>query len=243
MMKRLGPIDAAKDLINEKFSECQGAVLAGSVIRGEATSTSDLDIVIFCKHLDASYRESFTYKGWPVEIFVHNLSSYKNFFKMDCDSGKPSMPTMVSEGMIFKDEGVMSSIREEAKYLLKKGPAAWSQDTIDTQRYFITNLIDDLIGSDIRYEQIFIVNTLSDRLQEFVLRMNGQWIGSSKWAFRALDRFDRSFATTFMDAFEAFYQSGEINQIIQLTDSVLEPYGGRLFDGFSLGKENQKRSV
>ncbi|TDX89469.1 UNVERIFIED_CONTAM: hypothetical protein BJ099_12744, partial [Lysinibacillus xylanilyticus] len=41
----------------------------------------------------------------------------------------------------------------------------------------------------------------------------------------------------FIEAFDDFYKTGEKGKVIQLTEIVLEPFGGRLFEGFSLGKE------
>ncbi|WP_329610100.1 nucleotidyltransferase domain-containing protein [Pseudalkalibacillus berkeleyi] len=199
-MNRLDSYIAAKDLINVEFRDCQGAILAGSVVRKEETSTSDLDIVIFDNQLKSSYRESFIYKGWPVEIFAHSLSSYQAYFKMDCERAIPSLPRMIFEGRIIKDEGILAPIRKEAKLLLDKGPVTWTKATINTKRYFITDLIDDLLGSNNRNEQIFIVNTLADRLHEFVLRTNGKWIGSSKWIYRALRSYDEHFTNSFIDA-------------------------------------------
>jgi predicted nucleotidyltransferase len=80
---KLNPIEAAQKIINNHFPCCQGALLAGSVVRGEATATSDLDIIIFDKNIRTSYRESLIDLGWAIEFFVHNLTSYKNFFESD----------------------------------------------------------------------------------------------------------------------------------------------------------------
>lgn len=48
-MVKLEPVKAAECFIKQYYPQCQGAVLAGSVVRDEATETSDLDIVIFKK--------------------------------------------------------------------------------------------------------------------------------------------------------------------------------------------------
>ena len=40
------PIEAAQNIITSQFPNCDVALLGGSVARGEATKTSDLDIVI-----------------------------------------------------------------------------------------------------------------------------------------------------------------------------------------------------
>lgn len=235
-LNKLIPIEAAHQFINEYFPNCQGALLAGSVVRGEATETSDLDIVIFDNNLSSSYRESLIEYGWAIEVFVHNLTSYKQFFEMDYDRARPSMPRMVSEGTILKDDGVIDSIKKEAMDILSNGPKEWSKETINTKRYFITDALDDFIGCSNRAEELFIANTLAELLSEFVLRTNRQWIGSSKWILRSLRNYDEQFSNQFVEAFDIFYKTGNKNQVIQLVDDVLHPFGGRLFAGFSLGK-------
>ncbi|MCC3359373.1 nucleotidyltransferase domain-containing protein [Bacillus sp. REN16] len=235
-LNRLTPIEVAHQFINEHFPNCQGALLAGSVVRGEATETSDLDIVIFDKNLSSSYRESLIDYGWAIEVFVHNLTSYKQFFEMDYERARPSMPRMVSEGIVLKDDGIIDSIKKEAIDILNKGPEEWSEEIINTKRYFITDALDDFIGCSNRAEELFIANTLAELLSEFVLRTNRQWIGASKWVIRSLRIYDVEFANHFVEAFDIFYKTGNKNQIIQLVDNVLQPFGGQLFNGFSLGK-------
>ncbi|MFD0050110.1 nucleotidyltransferase domain-containing protein [Actinomycetes bacterium NPDC127524] len=236
---RKKPIEAAEEFVASYFAGCQAAILAGSVVRGEETRTSDLDIVIIDQSVPSSYRESILENGWPIEVFVHNLTSYQQYVKSDCERAKPCLPKMVSEGIVLKDEGFVSSMKKEAEKILAQGPKRWGKETIDVKRYFITDALDDFIGADDRGEAIFSANTLAGLLHEFVLRTNGKWIGSSKWIVRSLKQFDAHFAKTFVDAFDAFYQYNEKNRVLILTENVLRPHGGRLFEGFSSGKINQ----
>ncbi|MFF2755651.1 nucleotidyltransferase domain-containing protein [Psychrobacillus sp. NPDC058041] len=233
---RLKPIEAATQFISQNFPNCQGALLAGSIVRGEATETSDLDIVVFIQDLPSCYRESLIKDGWPIEVFVHNLTSYKSFFESDSKRARPSLPKMVAEGIILKDEGILDSIQKEATQLIVNGPEVWSTDTINIKRYFITDALDDFIGSKNRVEEIFIANTLAELVSEFVLRTNRKWIGTSKWIVRALKNYNEQFSEQFVEAFDLYYKSGDKNKVINIADAVLEPYGGRLFDGFSIGK-------
>ena len=218
------------------FPSCHGALLAGSVVRGEATETSDLDIVIFDSNLKSAYTESVIEYGWNIEVFVHNLSSYKEFFKSDCERARPSLPKMVSEGIVLKDSGILDLIKHEANELLDKGPEEWSADTIKLKSYFITDTLDDFIGSTLRAEEIFIANTLAELVSEFVLRTNRKWTGTSKWIVRSLRNYDETFADQFVEVFDIFYKTGEKNKVIVMVDNILQPFGGRLFHGFSLGK-------
>lgn len=235
-INRIEPYKAAELFTSKHFPNCHGALLAGSVVRGEATETSDLDIVIFDKNLKSAYRESVIDFGWNIEVFVHNLSSYKEFFKSDSKRARPSLPKMVSEGIVIIDSGIIESIKQEANDLLEKGPEEWSAETIKIKRYFITDSLDDFIGSTNRAEEIFIANTLAELVSEFVLRTNRKWIGTSKWVVRSLRNYDEKFADHFVEAFDSFYKTSDKNKIIVMVDEILQPFGGRLFRGFSLGK-------
>ncbi|MED4280416.1 nucleotidyltransferase domain-containing protein [Priestia megaterium] len=236
-LKKLEPLQAATQFISKHYPNCQGALLAGSVVRGEATCTSDLDLVIFDDSLTSSFRESLIGFGWAIEVFAHNLTSYQAFFKSDCKRARPSLPRMISEGIILTDKGVMQAIKKEAAQLLEKGPEKWSEEMIKLKRYFLSDALDDLIGSSNTGESLFIANTLAYITHEFVLRTNGHWIGDSKWIVRSLNNYNKSFSKEFVEAFEIFYKTGNKDKVIQLVDKVLEPHGGRLFEGFSLGKE------
>ncbi len=57
----------ARRVIESKFSSAQVAFCAGSIIRGEGTSTSDIDLVVIFPDLKQAWRESFVFDGWPVD--------------------------------------------------------------------------------------------------------------------------------------------------------------------------------
>lgn len=231
---RLSPFVTAEMFVKEHFPDCDAALLAGSVTRGEATETSDLDIVIFDQMIPAAYRESLIAYGWPIEVFVHSLNSYKLFFESDVKRARPSLPRMVAEGMVIRDNDFLQGVIEEAKRIIEIGPAEWTHKEIDFKRYFITDTLDDFIGSDKRAEEIFIAGTLAEQLQEFVLRTNKRWVGKSKWVVRELNRFDPVFAQQFVEAFSQYYSTGNKNKVTELAELILEPFGGRLFNGFSI---------
>lgn len=80
------------------------------------------------------------------------------------------------------------------------------------------------------------MNRLAELVSEFILRANGKWVGTSKWVFRLLKAHDEQLAFQFFEAFNLYYETKDKTQIIVFVDNVLEPYGGRLFEGFSMGK-------
>jgi hypothetical protein len=236
-MIRASAIEAAKLFILEHFPTCQAAMLGGSVVRGEETSTSDLDIVVIDEEIPSEYRESLIAHGWPIEVFVHNQETIRLYFQSDYARARPSLPRMVSEGIPLVDHPTIHTLKKEADIILRDGPPSWSAQTIHMKRYFLTDALEDFIGSTNRGESIFIANSLGESLHEFVLRTNDHWIGSSKWIVRALKEYDQQFAKKYVNAFEKFYRKDDKKDVVRLVDSVLQTHGGRLFEGFSIGKK------
>ncbi|HET7580556.1 MAG TPA: nucleotidyltransferase domain-containing protein [Bacillales bacterium] len=227
---------AAEKLVKERFPDCRAAILGGSIVRGEATAQLDLDIVVIDDNLASSYRESLYASEWPIELFIHNSTSYRDFFESDCSEGTPSLPNLCAEGIILVDDGFASELKVEARTILEKGPEPWTEEEILLKRYGISDLLDDFEASANRGEDLFTANALAYALHEFVLRMNGRWIGGAKWIPRALKRYDEPFSERFVSVFDHFYKTGEKEKLIAFVDEMLAPYGGRLFDGFSMGK-------
>lgn len=229
------PKNTAKRFIKINHPECEGAMLAGSCARGEATATSDLDIIILYAGENRAYRESLLFDGWPVEVFVYTGEAYQNFFASDAERGIPSLPRMVSEAVVLKESPAVTKMISEASSIFGAGPSAWNKQKVDHNRYMITNLIDDFLDKEIGGEAYFLANTIVNDLAIFSLRSRQHWIGSGKWMFRELRSMDSNLANQFEQSLEAFYKQHDKRPIVQLADDCLEPFGGRLFEGHYLG--------
>lgn len=72
MKSKPTPEETALKIYREKFSDAKVIFLAGSVMRGEGTDFSDLDIVIVYESIEAAFRDSFSFDSWPIEVFVHD---------------------------------------------------------------------------------------------------------------------------------------------------------------------------
>lgn len=229
------PKNTAKRFIEINHPECEGAMLAGSCARGEATATSDLDIIILYEGENRAYRESLLFDGWPVEVFVYTGEAYQNFFASDAERGIPSLPRMASEAVVLKESPAVTKMISEASSIFGAGPLSWNKQKIDHNRYMITNLIDDFLDKEIGGEAYFLANTIVNDLAIFSLRTRQHWIGSGKWMFRELIGMDSTLANQFEQSLKAFYEQHDKQAIVQLADDCLEPFGGRLFEGYYLG--------
>lgn len=229
-------IEAAKQFINTHFPDCNVAILSGSVIQGRETQHSDLDIVIIDDTKTNPFRESFFESDWPIEAFILTNDTYRDLFEINRYQGIPTLQRMCAEGIIIKDDGTAGEIIDEAREILQKGPMPWTVEEMNLVRYEISECLEDLSGSDCHYENIFVVNKLAGLVHQFVLRMNGCWIGDGKWSVRSLQMYNAAFSNQFFKAFDTFYKTESKDIVIQFVDALLAPYGGRLFEGFSEGK-------
>ncbi len=224
---------SAREYVTTEFPNCILAILAGSVVRGEGTDTSDLDIVIISDEEELPYRKSLIFQKWPIEVFVYNHKSYKEYCQRGIDQARPSLISMIVEGIPIVDkEKNFHLLKREGEEILKQGPKELTTAETENYRYMITDLIEDLKGSVDHYESIFVVNKLSFILSEFIMRINRRWIGDGKWTYKALKEFDDNLAENFTEVFSVFYSKGDKEKLIEFTEKILEPVGGLLFDGY-----------
>lgn len=223
-------------LQREKYPGADVIFLAGSVVRGEGTKTSDLDLVVVYESLPNAYRDSYFYGGWPVEAFVHDLRTFKYFIeKVDAPTGIPSLAAMVSEGIELPSASALSlRIKDMANDFLQVGPAQWSAREIDSSRYIISDLVEDLRETRSHSEMYAIAVQLYNAISNHYFRSNGLWSAKGKTITRRLRRIDATFAENFESAFESVFAQSKTRDLIALAEDLLSVHGGFLFEGYRL---------
>jgi predicted nucleotidyltransferase len=230
------PVEVAGRIVAARFPHAACVFAAGSFHRGEATSTSDIDLVAIVEGGDAPFRESFFSEGWPIEAFVHTRESLRRYFRTDAETRTPSLPTMCLEGAVICDiAGIAESIQMEARTLLAAGPPPLSPEEIDDRRYSVTDLLDDFVGCTRLDEGVFIAPSLAQSATDLLLALHGQWTGHGKWLLRALGQFDPARRQSLADAMEAYCARGDKAQLIAFVENLLHEGGGPLFGGYRRG--------
>jgi predicted nucleotidyltransferase len=214
--------------------------LGGSVLRGEATPASDLDIVVVYERLPNAYREAFVYGGWPVEAFVHDAGTLAEFFESDRRRGVPALMSMVWEGVEVPEACEFSAgLKRSARELLEAGPPPWDEEELTLRRYRLTDWVDDMRFPRSAEELVATGAWLYQDAAEFYFRTRGLWSAHSKTIPRRLRETDAAFAERFLRAFEALFAEKRPEPAIALVAELLEPFGGLLFEGFR--KEAEKK--
>ena len=222
-----------------RYPDAAAVLLAGSVVRGEATAHSDLDLVVLFERLPHARRESFLSDGWPVEAFVHDLETLRYFFvEVDGRAGTPSLAAMVLEGEDVTGDAGDGALTAAAKRLagevVAAGPKPWDEREVRQRRYVLTDLVDDLRAPRSHAERVAAGARLYELLADCILRAAGRWSARGKRIPHALAQHDPSLAARFVAAFDTLFAAADSAAVIALVDEVLHPLGGFLFDGFQL---------
>jgi hypothetical protein len=226
-------IQTAIAVSRKRYPTATAVFAAGSLVRGEGTPYSDLDLVVILPSVPNAYRESFLFDNRPVEAFVHDSETLQYFFlELDRPSGAPALPQMVAEGAVVVDTtGSSRELKELARSLLAAGPPALTSAEHSQIRYHISDLLDDLRTPRAPVELLAIGARLFEILADYQLRARQHWSGKGKSLAYALSREEGDLSNRYADAFGRLFISGESEMVVALVRRVLEPYGGPLFDG------------
>lgn len=228
------PLFVTKELFETRYQGAEAIFVAGSVVRGEASTHSDLDLVVIFPKVEAAYRDSFTYKGWPVEAFVHDPQTLRYFFEtVDKQIGRATLADMVSEGHeIPCATATTNDLKALATDTLRAGPPPLSKEEVEDRRYHISEMIDDIREPRNRQELIASGALVYTELADYYFRTNLCWAGTGKAVLRRMKKHDPAFARRFSDAFDALFIEGQAAKVVELAKELLAPVGGFLFEGY-----------
>jgi predicted nucleotidyltransferase len=231
-------LEVARKLVADRFPEARAAWLGGSVARGTATETSDLDVTVLLAGAPAPMRESLEYCGWPVEVFVHTEESLRHYCEKDRQRRQPTMMRLVGESVVLLDvDGSGTRLREACLAEVQAGPPALSETELGMLRYRVTDLLEDLVGAADNDVRTVVASVLWQEAAALLLTGERRWTGTGKGLLREIAGYDEAYGTCHASALPAAVRSavqGDIAPLTAQVDTILAPYGGRLFAGFQL---------
>jgi len=235
-------LNAAQRVLSKRFGEADFAVAAGSIMGGNGTVGSDIDLVVIFPSLERAWRESFDEDPFPVEAFVHDLETLRYFMDLDVKSGCPVMVKMVASGeVIGHGTAAGRQLQAAAQATFARGPLPLSGQSYDALRYQISDLVDDLRGKRPPEEVFAIANALYQKLGDLILLGRGAWTGRGKWLPRMLKELDLEIADRFEHAFRRAAE-GDAGPLLALAESELDLHGGRYFAGYKLNAPLEARA-
>ncbi len=224
--------EIAQRFFTAKFPDAECAFVAGSIMRGEGKAHSDIDVVVlYGPDFTDVRRESHVFEGIPIDTFLHNEQAQDFFFDKDVRRGVCALLSMVVEGRVIGRNIALAEKRKRmAQALIEKGPPPLDESDLKRRRYFISDLLDDLIDDRPKGEVMGCLSGLFLQLADFHLRAQNQWSGNGKGLIRHLRKLDAAFAARYEQDFAKAFR-GDLAPIEKLVVDVLQPYGGLFWDG------------
>lgn len=212
-------LSAARALVEERFPAATMAFLAANDAR---TATSDLDIVVVVPGLGLPYRESFLWREWPVEVFVHGETSLPAYLERDFARRQPSLPRMVAFGEVLA--GRADGLRELLRRRIEAGPGPATD--LERRRYGLSDLLDDLSGGGDPAELALVRWQIVQAAARLALATAHRWEGTGKWLVRELRSHDPELAAELLSAHD------DPVRLAAAAGAVLDAAGGRLWEGY-----------
>lgn len=238
------PVEAATAFVAALFPEARTAFVGGSVLTEDRTPTSDLDVVVVVEpdvpvgpaRVVAPYRETFEHAGWVVEAFVHTRASIDHFVSRDVARRVPTMMRLCVDSVVLVDlDGAATEIRRSAAAVLAAGPPPYDAAELEAVRYALTNLLDDMAGSEREDELVYLANAVVDEVARLALVSAGRWSGSGKSLARELRAAEPDLAERLVNGHRHVVVYGDTAVLHRAAVEVLLRVGGPLLDGYRLG--------
>lgn len=224
----------AAEIYRTRYADAIFCVAAGSIIQGEGTIGSDLDLIVLYEKLDHGYREAFFFEGLPVEVFVHDPETLQAFIDSDHKSAHSAMFHMLATGVVLPEECEISGkLRRYGQMKLDAGAPPMTAEREASLRYVISDRIDDLKGERPLYEQRALLYSIYENMAELLLRKKGQFLAMSKRIPRQMKDADPAFMQTLDKVMVAGHQeTGVTAAEIQILEDLLTQLGGYNFDNY-----------
>jgi predicted nucleotidyltransferase len=227
-------IEVAHAIRMERYPDADAMCVGGSILRGEGTPFSDLDLVVVYAEIVRAFRESFRFGGYPIEAFVHDPETLEYFFvDVDRATGIPALPQLIVEAIEIPAPTTLSQeLKRRAAALIEAGPPRLDDERERRMRYFLSDTLDDLRAPRNRDELVATGARLYEQLADYHLRRRGLWSAKGKDIPRVLGRADAALFARYRDAFTALFARGEPDAVVRLAEELMKDAGGPLFDGF-----------
>jgi hypothetical protein len=168
--------------------EPRGILVAGTIIRGEGHTNSDLDVAVIHDQPWRQRVQRFE-NDVPVEIFVNPRFQWEKTFAAEARSGQPSMLGIVSTGIpVYATDSTLAELISHAHRLYAAGPQLTAEQLTNLRYALVTQFEDavDIETEDLDRSNAYIINSLLQTARLSLLQ-SGEWLPREKQLFDRLD--------------------------------------------------------
>jgi hypothetical protein len=222
----------AREVLDARFPDAVGGLVAGSSARGDATPSSDLDLIVLLAGRPAPMRSTGRVQGRLVEFFVHTEDSFVVFIDREHRRRRSPLLHMCAHGLIIRDQdGRLAQLQDLARDRWAAGPARLTDDELEDRRYRLTALLDDLVDETNPVDRAALAAAVFTDVADLALVSRGLWSGAGRWLSRRLRDMDGELSEALLAGLRAAVH-GEVSLLKSCGDAELERIGGPLDSGY-----------
>lgn len=220
------------EVLGARFPEAIGGLVAGSTARGEATPSSDLDLIVLLAGPPAPMRSTADVQGQLVEFFVHTEQSLIEFIDRERRLRRSPLLHMCAHGLIISDHDQrLARLQDLARERWSAGPAPPVDGELDDRRYRLTAMLDDLVAETDPADRAAIAAAVFTDVADLALISRGRWSGAGRWLTRRLRDADAALADGLVAGLSTAVH-GDPRVLIRCGRAELDRLGGRLDSGY-----------
>jgi predicted nucleotidyltransferase len=221
-----------REILDTRFPDAVGGLVAGSTARGDDTPSSDLDLIVLLSGRPAPMRRTERVQGRLVEFFVHTEESFVAFIDRERRLCRSPLLHMCAHGLIICDhDGRLAWLRDLARDRWAAGPARLTDDELEDRRYRLTALLDDLADETNPADRAALAAAVFTDVADLALVSRGRWSGTGRWLTRRLREVDPDLSGNLVAGVRAAIH-GDVSMLKNCGDAELERIGGPLDSGY-----------
>jgi hypothetical protein len=230
---RVDPRTTFLELLKTRFLGAKLIFLGGSAATGKLSPTSDLDAVVLYDNPESTRKETFIFNNYLIETLVTDEKGLHYFFFDKAPrTGLCAIPVIVDHAIVLPESTPLSdALKKLARQSIDAGPAPLSEPELADTRYTITYTVQKLRGGPRPpLENLVLGSRLVGLLGNFYLRAHRRWTGSGNYLAKRLLAEFPEISERLNAVFKTFFAAGEEAPVIALTEEMLAPFGGLLYE-------------
>lgn len=211
-----GVIPIIYEFLDKYYPNCESVILGGSYIEGGFNEYSDFDIVVIDNKAVVSTEKVYLDFGTRFEVNEYSKHSITEQLIREREKGIPVLTGICGLGIVVKGEGIGQGIQQQAQHNAKSGPYSLSAIELSKRITEISSILEAMKKNPNYSARIFLVNLLSIKFPDLILRLNNFWSGKGKRLIRQLEKFDNNLKDMLLDSLCKFYYFNDIQPLEKL---------------------------
>ncbi|TDE92543.1 nucleotidyltransferase domain-containing protein [Occultella glacieicola] len=226
----------AQAFVREEYPVARVAFLGGSSATGQATNSSDLDVLVIlpADWDEVSFVETTTFDGQHVEAFVYGVPALERWLAKGRAERRPVLDRLIGHGIPLVGEPLARDLQARSQAVLAAGPEPLAESELALRRYALSATLDDLADAAGTAEEFVLASTAWREASELSLVTDRGWLGTGKWLMRELLSNDDPYGLAAWASTAARHPAA-FAELNKLCSEVLLAAGGYLQSGFRRG--------